>query len=68
VEAIAILHDRPDGWSTRALGELRQKLESRPKLYRAKAAQAYNFALADIISLVKHVGKAIRWFISKKNE
>jgi type I restriction enzyme R subunit len=58
VEAIAILLDRPDGWSTRALGELRQKLESRPEGFtEQKLRQAYNFALADIISLVKHAGE-----------
>jgi len=58
VEAIAILLDRPDGWNTRALSELRQKLEERPEAFtEQKLRQAYHHELADIISLVKHAGE-----------
>lgn len=58
VEAIAILLNRPDGWNTRALSELRQKLEGRPEGFtEPKLRQAYHHELADIISLVKHAGE-----------
>lgn len=58
VEAISILLDRPAGWSTNALGELRQKLESQPEGFtEQKLRQAYHHELADIISLVKHAGE-----------
>lgn len=58
VEAIQILLDRPAGWGTRALSELRQKLESRPEGFtEPKLRQAYHHELADIISLVKHAGE-----------
>jgi type I restriction enzyme R subunit len=58
IEAIQILLDRPAGWSTHALAELRQKLEERPEGFTEnKLRQAYHHELADIISMVKHAGE-----------
>ena len=58
IEAIQILFDRPAGWGTHALAELRQKLEQRPEGFTdLKLRQAYHHELADIISLVKHAGE-----------
>ena len=58
IEAIQILLDRPAGWSTHALAELRQKLEQCPEGFTdQKLRQAYHHELADIISLVKHAGE-----------
>jgi type I restriction enzyme, R subunit len=58
IEAIQILLDRPAGWCTQALSDLRKKLESRPEGFtEQKLRQAYHHELADIISLVKHAGE-----------
>jgi type I restriction enzyme R subunit len=58
IEAIQILLDRPAGWCTQALTELRQKLETQPEGFtEKKLRQAYHHELADIISLVKHAGE-----------
>lgn len=58
IEAIQILLTRPTGWSTRALSELRKKLEERPEGFTEnRLRQAYHHELADIISLVKHAGE-----------
>jgi type I restriction enzyme, R subunit len=58
VDAIQILLNRPSGWGTQALSELRGKLESRPEAFtEQKLRQAYHHDLADIISLVKHAGE-----------
>lgn len=59
VEAIEILLDRPQGWSTQALGELRQKLNATPERFTVDNLQKahkvrYDKALVDIISMVKH--------------
>ena len=59
VEAIGILLDRPQEWSTEALDELRKKLSSTPERFTIdnlqKAHQVhYHTALVDIISMVKH--------------
>ncbi len=62
IEAIRILLDRPQEWSTDALGELKQKLAATPQrftlenLERAHKVQ-YHKALVDIISMVKHAAK-----------
>jgi type I restriction enzyme R subunit len=59
IEAIRILLDRPQDWSTAALAELRQKLAMTPErftpdtLEQAHAAK-YGKNLVDIISMVKH--------------
>ncbi|HKW86294.1 MAG TPA: type I restriction-modification enzyme R subunit C-terminal domain-containing protein, partial [Nitrospiraceae bacterium] len=59
IEAIQILLDRPQDWSTDALAELRQKLATTPErftphnLEKAHAAR-YHKNLVDIISMVKH--------------
>ena len=58
IEAIQILLERPAGWGTQALSELRQKLESRPEGFTEdNLRKAYHHELADIISLVKHAGE-----------
>ena len=59
VEAIGILLDRPQDWSTEALDELRKKLSSTTERFTVdnlqKAHQVhYHKALVDIISMVKH--------------
>ncbi len=62
IEAIRILLDRPQDWTTDALAELRQKLATAPErftldnLERAHAAQ-YHKNLVDIISMVKHAAQ-----------
>ncbi|CAN5488309.1 type I restriction-modification system endonuclease [soil metagenome] len=62
VEAIEILLDRPRGWGTQALGELRQKLSATTERFTIdnlqKAHQVrYDKALVDIISMVKHAAR-----------
>ncbi len=59
VEAIRILLDRPQDWSTNALSELRSKLLASPQRFTPENLQKahqirYNKALVDIISMVKH--------------
>ncbi|MEW5826374.1 MAG: type I restriction-modification enzyme R subunit C-terminal domain-containing protein [Candidatus Bipolaricaulota bacterium] len=62
VEAIGVLLERPQGWGTTALTELRAKLAAAPEhftpqnLERAFAAR-YGRALVDIISMVKHAAR-----------
>jgi type I restriction enzyme R subunit len=62
VEAIEILLDRPQHWSTEALEELRLKLSATQErftvdnLQRAHQVQ-YHKALIDIISMVKHAAR-----------
>ncbi len=62
IEAIGILLDRPQGWSSDALDDLRRKLAattgrfSVDVLERAHAA-CYGKALVDIISMVKHAAR-----------
>lgn len=58
VEAIRILHSRPQGWSTAALTELRRVLASRPERFTEEnLRKAYHAELADIISMVKDAGR-----------
>jgi len=59
IEAVRILLDRPQEWSTAALSELRQKLASVPQRFtednlRKAHEVCYHKALVDIISMVKH--------------
>lgn len=62
IEAIGILLNRPQGWGTDTLAELKKKLSSAPQrftvenLQKAHAAY-YHKALADIISMVKKAAK-----------
>jgi type I restriction enzyme, R subunit len=62
IDAIQILLNRPKGWSTAALKELRAKLSTTPlrftpdNLEKAHRVR-YNKALVDIISMVKHAAK-----------
>jgi type I restriction enzyme R subunit len=58
VEAIEILLERPQDWSTAALEELQQKLTSAPLRFTTEHLQRahqlrYDIALADLISMVK---------------
>lgn len=58
--AIKILLEKPKDWSTKALNELREKLEKNkfPEKYLQEAHKlVYNKSLADIISMVKHAAK-----------
>jgi type I restriction enzyme R subunit len=62
VEAIRILLDRPEGWSPRALTELRQKLATAPQRFTEETLRKahrlrYDKALVDIISMVKHAAR-----------
>ena len=62
VEAIEILLDRPRGWGTEALGELRQKLSATNERFTVDNLQKahkvrYDKALVDIISMVKHAAR-----------
>jgi type I restriction enzyme R subunit len=58
VEAIEILLQRPPGWNTNALHELRQKLSTQPEGFTLdRLRRAYQHELADLISLVKHAAK-----------
>ena len=62
VEAIEILLDRPTGWGTEALGELRQKLSATNERFTVDTLQKahkvrYDKALVDIISMVKHAAR-----------
>lgn len=62
VEAIGILLDRPQGWSTEALVELKAKLATAPDGFTIKTLQkahqaCYNKSLVDIISMVKHAAR-----------
>lgn len=59
VEAIRILLNRPQDWSTDALAELRDKLKAAPQRFTVENLQKahevqYKKALVDIISMVKH--------------
>ena len=57
VEAIGILLERPQGWNTAALTELRKTLAGRPERFTEEnLRKAYHHQLADIISMVKHAG------------
>ena len=62
VEAIGILLDRPQGWSTAALDELKKKLASAPDGFTVESLQkahqvCYKKSLVDIISMVKHAAR-----------
>ncbi|MFN9437243.1 MAG: type I restriction-modification enzyme R subunit C-terminal domain-containing protein [Planctomycetota bacterium] len=59
IEAIRILLERPEGWSTDALKELRQTLLTGSQRFSIENLQKahqlrYDKALVDIISMVKH--------------
>ena len=60
IDAIAILLNRPQGWNTSALNELREKLkENYFSEYDLRKAHkiVYHKELVDIISMVKHAAK-----------
>ena len=58
VEAIRILLERPAGWRTETLAELRDRLRARPEGFtEERLREAYQFQLADLISMVKHAAR-----------
>ena len=62
IEAIRILLDRPQDWSTEALSELRKKAPGRSPAFHGRNLQKahevhYHKALVDIISMVKHAAR-----------
>jgi type I restriction enzyme R subunit len=62
IEAIEILLDRPQEWSTDALAELKQKLTATPQRFTLENLQRahqvhYQKALVDVISMVKHAAR-----------
>lgn len=63
VEAIRILLKRPAGWRTETLTQLRERLRARPEGFtEERLRQAYQFQLADLISMIKHaaLGEPLR--------
>jgi type I restriction enzyme, R subunit len=62
VEAIRILLNRPKGWGTEALTELKTKLAAAPQRFTFDALEKahrlrYDKELVDIISMVKHAAR-----------
>ncbi len=58
IEAISIVLQKPTGWNTKALKELRQSLSTQPERFtESNLRRAYKYPLADIISMVKHAAK-----------
>ena len=62
VAAIQILLNRPQGWGTEALAELKDKLLTAPERFSVDALEkahrlCYHKALVDIISMVKHASR-----------
>lgn len=58
IEAISIVLNKPQGWSTEALKELRTALAQQPERFTEdNLRRAYKYPLADIISIVKHAAK-----------
>jgi type I restriction enzyme R subunit len=62
IEAIRILLEKPKGWGTAALTDLRNKLTAAPGQFTVERLQTvhqaqYKKALVDIISMVKHAAK-----------
>jgi type I restriction enzyme R subunit len=75
VEAIRILLDHPQEWSTQALTELKQKLVATPEHFSIRDLQKaheihYHRALVDIISMIKHAAKEEQplWTASERVE
>ena len=59
IEAIRILLDRPNDWSSKALSELKTKLATTPQRFTMENLQkahnvAYHKPLVEIISMIKH--------------
>jgi type I restriction enzyme R subunit len=62
IEAIRIVLDRPQGWSTKALAELKNRLIQAPDGFTVESLQkahqvCYKKSLVDIISMVKHAAR-----------
>jgi type I restriction enzyme R subunit len=58
IEAIRIVLNKPKGWNTEALKELRTSLSQQPERFTEdNLRRAYKYPLADIISMVKHAAK-----------
>jgi type I restriction enzyme R subunit len=62
VDAITILLNRPKGWNTEALAELKAKLAAAPQRFTVEVLEKahrirYAKALVDIISMVKHAAR-----------
>ncbi|MCL4205527.1 MAG: hypothetical protein KJ000_23850 [Pirellulaceae bacterium] len=62
IEAIRIVLDRPQGWSTEALAELKNRLIQAPDGFTVESLQkahqvCYKKSLVDIISMVKHAAR-----------
>lgn len=58
IEAISIVLNKPKGWNTEALRELRSSLAEQPERFtESNLRRAYKYPLADIISMVKHAAK-----------
>lgn len=58
IEAISIVLNKPKGWNTKALKELRTSLAHQPERFTEdNLRRAYKYPLADIISMVKHAAK-----------
>ncbi len=58
IEAISIILNKPKGWNTQALRDLRTALQQRPERFTEdNLRKAYKYPLADIISMIKHAAK-----------
>jgi type I restriction enzyme R subunit len=62
IEAIGILLDRPKGWRTAALVELKERLKAAPERFSVENLEQahrarYHKALVDLISMVKHAAR-----------
>src|SRR5262249_3950431 len=62
VEAIRILLNRPQGWGTQALGELKEKLLTAPERFTVDTLERahrlrYDKALVDVISMGKRASR-----------
>jgi type I restriction enzyme R subunit len=58
IDAIAVLLDRPSGWNTERLHELRQALQRTPERFTEdNLRRAYNQELADVISMVRYAAQ-----------
>jgi len=58
IDALSILLQRPDGFHTKELSDLRKKLATRPERFTEEnLRRAYQNELADIVSIIKHAAK-----------
>ncbi len=58
IQAIKIILEKPSGWNTEALSEIKSKLRRNPNRFTLEnLRKAYHSDLADIISIIKHAAR-----------